>query len=81
MFFGKTLFSEFLESPERISSNILADRLQKMEQVGLLQKEPYSNHRNRFVYKLTEAGEDFRPILKRVTVWGLKHCENTEQYK
>ena len=78
MFFKKQRFEEFLESPERISTNILANRLKLLEELGLAEKQPYSNHSRRMNYQLTEAGKSLRPVLKVITVWGLKHLADTQ---
>jgi DNA-binding HxlR family transcriptional regulator len=78
MFLGKQRFEEFLESDEGISTNILSDRLKYLEQIGLVEKQPYSNHARRMNYKLTERGESLRPVLKAITVWGLRHLPGTE---
>ncbi|MEH2077909.1 MAG: helix-turn-helix domain-containing protein [Nostoc sp.] len=78
MFFGKQRFEEFLESPEGISSNILANRLKSLEEIGLVEKEPYSKHPRRMNYQLTERGKSLRPVLKVMSAWGLKHISDTE---
>jgi len=78
MFFGKQRFEEFLESPEGISTNILAHRLKQLEEAGLVEKQPYSNHSRRMNYHLTEQGKSLRPVLKVVAAWGLKHIADTE---
>jgi len=77
IFFNKRLFYEFLDSPEKIATNTLTDRLHKMEQAGIIIKEPYSSHRYRYAYKLTEAGEELKPILTSIGKWGLKHIDKT----
>lgn len=77
MFFGKQRFEEFLESPEGISTNILANRLKSLEDLGLVEKRPYSNHPRRMNYQLTELGQSLRPVLKAMIAWGLKHIPET----
>jgi DNA-binding HxlR family transcriptional regulator len=78
MFFDKQRFEEFLESPEGISTNILADRLKSLEEMGLVAKQPYSNHARRMNYCLTETGKSLKPVLKIMAMWGLKHLEGTQ---
>jgi DNA-binding HxlR family transcriptional regulator len=78
MFFNKQRFEEFLDSPEGISSNILTSRLKALEEMGLIEKHPYSNHSRRMNYSLTEQGQSLRPILKGITVWGLQHIPDTK---
>jgi DNA-binding HxlR family transcriptional regulator len=80
MFLGKQRFEEFLESPEGISTNILASRLKSLEEMGLVEKQPYSNHPRRMNYQLTERGKSLRPILKAIAVWGLKHIPDTQTW-
>ncbi len=77
MFFQKQRFEEFLESPEGISTNILASRLKSLEQLGLVEKLPYSNHSRRMNYQLTERGQNLRPVLQTMIDWGLKNIPDT----
>jgi DNA-binding HxlR family transcriptional regulator len=78
MFFGKQRYEEFLESPEGISTNILANRLKSLEEMGLVEKQPYGNHSRRMNYQLTELGKSFRPVLKAMIVWGLRNIPDTK---
>ncbi len=78
MFFGKRRFEEFLESPEGISTNILASRLKSLEEMGLVEKQPYGNHSRRMNYQLTEEGLSLRPVLRTMIAWGLKHIPDTQ---
>ena len=79
MLFGnKQRFEEFLDSPEGISTNILANRLKSLEEVGLIEKQPYGNHSRRMNYCLTEQGKSLRPVLKTIMVWGLKQIPDTQ---
>ncbi|HEY9630707.1 MAG TPA: helix-turn-helix domain-containing protein [Coleofasciculaceae cyanobacterium] len=78
MFFKKQRFEEFLESPEGISTNILANRLRLLEESGLVEKQPYSNHSRRMNYQLTEKGKSLSPVVKVLTAWGLKHIVDTK---
>lgn len=77
LFFEKTRFEEFLDSPEKISTNILTDRLNRLETEGLLTKAPYSNHKNRMAYKATARGESLVPVIKAIVKWGLANIEDT----
>ncbi len=78
MFFDKHRFEEFLESPEGISTNILADRLKSLEGMSLVEKQSYSNHARRMSYCLTETGKSLKPVLKIMAMWGLKHLDGTQ---
>lgn len=77
LFFKKRRFEEFLDSPEKISTNILTDRLHKLEQAGLIVKEPYSKHRLRMSYMPTARGKSLAPIIRQIIKWGLANIENT----
>lgn len=78
LFLGKQRFEEFLESPEGISTNILANRLKSLEEMGLVEKQPYGNHSRRMNYQLTELGASLRPVLKAMIVWGLRNIPDTK---
>ncbi len=69
MFKGKKYYGEFLESDEKISTNILAERLQRLESQGVITKEKDPNHRSKFIYALTEKGKALLPIMLEVTQW------------
>jgi DNA-binding HxlR family transcriptional regulator len=71
---GKQRYSEFLDSPEGIPSNILADRLQRLRKKGIVGATRYSAHRLRLAYHLTPKGEDLRPILRAMAEWGVRHA-------
>jgi len=75
--FKKTRFEQFLQSPEKIATNILTDRLHKLEKAGLITKAPYGNHRLRMAYTATEKGKSTVPMLKEIVKWGLANIEGT----
>ena len=70
LFMGKTTYKEFQDSPESIPTNILAARLKKLEQDGLLNKNPYQDRPVRYAYTLTEKGRALGPILSSMKNWG-----------
>lgn len=76
-FFRKTRFEEFLESPENISTNILAHRLKKLENNGIITKTQYGSHSKRMCYSLTERGEYLSEVLRGFVQWGLKSFADT----
>jgi len=73
LFWGKRRFGEFLESPEYIPTNILADRLGRLEQAGLLGRKPYQENPPRYDYALTRKGRDLGPVLAALVTWGKCH--------
>jgi len=77
VFFKKSRFEQFLESPEKIATNILTDRLHKLEKAGLVSKAPYGNHRSRMAYTATDKGLSTVPMLKEIVKWGLENIDGT----
>ena len=73
---GLRTFTEFQESDERIATNILTDRLRKLERAQILTAETDPEDRRRVSYRLTEKGVDLAPVLLELLVWGARH-ENT----
>ena len=78
---GKKRYQEFLESPERIATNILADRLKKIESAGLVIQKAYQQKPVRYEYALTKKGEDLKPILQALVRWGKTHYPDTEVFE
>lgn len=77
VYFGKKTYGEFLESDERIATNILASRLDQLEQAGILVKQPHPSDRRKEVYSLTEKGLDLIPILLELAAWSARHDPHT----
>jgi len=73
LFRGKRRFSEFLASDEGIKTNILAGRLKRLEEAGLVQRSPYQKHPPRYDYHLTSQGRDLSPVLTAIYGWGRGH--------
>ena len=66
---GPRTYSDFLESPEHISTNILADRLDLLVSLKLIERaHPEKSARNN-AFKLTESGAALRPVLEGLAVW------------
>ena len=74
---GKKRFSEFLDSPERITTNVLTDRLGLMEEAGLVSKMPYQLRPKRFEYELTEKGLGLLPVLQEICRWANRFMPET----
>ncbi|WP_346320594.1 helix-turn-helix domain-containing protein [Chitinophaga sp. YIM B06452] len=73
---GKASYSEFLESEERIATNILANRLSVLEAEGILLKQVSPANRSKFIYSLTPKGIDLLPIVIEIMDWGAKYNAN-----
>jgi DNA-binding HxlR family transcriptional regulator len=71
---GKKRYAEFLDSPEGIPTNILADRLKLLAAKGVIRSRRYSQHPPRVEYELTPKGEDLRPIMRAMVEWGIRHA-------
>jgi len=70
VFVGKRYFKEFLSSDEGIASNILADRLQRLEVTGIIAKRSDPDSGRQMLYSLTEKGIALIPILVELVCWG-----------
>ena len=77
LFAGKLRFGEFLASPERIPTNILADRLKRLEAAGLVAPAAYSERPPRYAYHLTDSGRTLGPVVDALAVWGLEQFPGT----
>jgi DNA-binding HxlR family transcriptional regulator len=77
VYFGKHTYGEFLESEEAIASNILADRLAWLEQIGILTKRQHPTDKRKEMYGLTERGLDLIPILIEMANWSAKNDPQT----
>jgi DNA-binding HxlR family transcriptional regulator len=77
LFVGKRHFKELMESPERIASNILAARLKKLEERGLIERSLDPDNRKQVIYQLTEKGRDLTPVLVELIRWGGQYDPNT----
>ena len=74
---GKTRYSDFLTSPERITTSILADRLERMEAAGLITRAPYQERPVRYSYELTEMGRGLHPALRELCRWANRFLPST----
>ncbi|MEL7341158.1 MAG: helix-turn-helix domain-containing protein [Bacteroidota bacterium] len=73
MFNGKQSYGDFLASDEKISTNILANRLKMLQEIGLIQKYPDPAHGSKSIYSLTAKGMDLLPVLLEITAWSAKY--------
>jgi len=75
---GRNTYGRLAASDEGIPTNILADRLKKMEQAGLIAAKPYQDRPVRYAYELTAKGRDLEHVLGAVARWGKKHIRGTK---
>ena len=72
----KVSYSEFLNSEEKIATNILVNRLKVLEAEKILFKEVSPQNKSKYVYSLTQKGLDLLPIVIEIMDWGAKYNEN-----
>lgn len=70
---GYRTFREFEQSGEGIATNILSDRLQRLEAAGIITSEPDADDARRLNYRLTEKGIDLAPVVLELLIWGARH--------
>ena len=75
LFLERTTFTEFMNSPEKISSNILSDRINKLIKYNLIEYRVHPNNRKIKQYYLTQAGIDLYPIIYDLIVWSIDHLD------
>lgn len=73
LFYDKHRFADFLASPERISTNILTERLKRLERCRLIERRRYQERPPRFEYYVTARGYDLLPALRELIKWGKQH--------
>ncbi len=74
---GKATYTEFQRSPEGMPTNILAERLKRLQAAGIVEKEPYQQRPLRYRYLLTDKGRDLYPVLSAMIDWGNRYVEGT----
>ncbi len=74
---GKRRYGDFLASPEKIPTNILAERLRRLEREGLIGRVPYSTRPPRMEYHLTPEGRELGHAVDALARWGLTRCQGT----
>jgi DNA-binding HxlR family transcriptional regulator len=81
MFGGRRRYRELLEnSEERIASNILADRLKKLMQAGLLTRVADVGHKQKAIYSLTEQAITLVPLFAQLGAWGRRWLQPSAQF-
>lgn len=79
MFGGKRHFRELLRSEEGISSNILADRLRKLVEEGMITRADDPSHKQKAIYSLTEKAIALVPVFVQLGAWGSRHLPASEE--
>ena len=73
LFLGRTRFNEFRQSTPRISPRLLSERLKRLEEQGLVERELLAGYPPRAEYRLTAKGRSLFPVLFAIGSWGFEH--------
>ena len=73
---GKLSYGEFLQSEEKIATNILVSRLKVLEAENILAKRVSPTNKSKFIYSLTRKGIDLLPIIIEIMDWGARYNAN-----
>lgn len=78
---GKRTFKQFLGSEEGIATNILSDRLARLECAGILNRSTDEKDKRHAIYSPTPDGRRLLPVLVEMAYWGAKHDPATSAPK
>ncbi|WP_089261245.1 winged helix-turn-helix transcriptional regulator [Maribacter sedimenticola] len=81
MFNKKLTYGDLLKTEEKISTNILANRLVMLENHGLIQKLVHPESKAKVLYQLTPKGVDLIPVIVEINLWAEKYFTLTEEKK
>lgn len=81
MFFHKSTYGDFLKSAEGIATNILASRLQGLEENKLIEKLDHPDSKAKVLYKLTQKAIDLLPMIVEIHLWADKYFEIPAEIK
>jgi DNA-binding HxlR family transcriptional regulator len=79
IFAGKVSYNEFLESEEKIATNILSSRLKMLEEMGIIKKQydPNRKTKTKYIYELTSMGAGLIPLFVEIMLWSDHHHPET----
>jgi DNA-binding HxlR family transcriptional regulator len=76
---GACSYKEFLDCYEGIATNILADRLRRLTDYGIITTQPDASDGRKIIYKLTHKGIDLAPVLTEMVLWAAAHEDTGNQ--
>jgi DNA-binding HxlR family transcriptional regulator len=79
MVWGFKTYKEFLGSPEKIATNVLADRLRRLKEYGIIASKPNPSDGRKLIYVLTAKGIDLAPVLAEMVLWASRHEKTGNQ--
>ncbi len=80
MLCARSTFGELADSPEGVPTNILADRLRRLEDAGVIVRSAYQDHPVRYAYSLSDKGKELADVVQAFVRWGKKHIPGTRTY-
>ena len=75
LFLERTTFTEFMNSPEKISSNILSDRINKLQKYNIIEYRLHPQNRKVKQYYLTKSGIELYPLIYDLIIWSKQHLD------
>jgi len=81
MFFNKFTYGDFLKSEERIATNILASRLQGLEENKLIEKLEHPDSKAKVLYRLTQKALDLLPAIVEIYLWADRYLDIPAELK
>lgn len=76
---GVSTYKEFMNCYEGIATNILADRLHKLVEYGIIRADPDPSDGRKVTYRLTQKGIDLAPVLTEMVLWAAAHEDTGNQ--
>ena len=73
MFAKECTYGDFLKAPEGIATNILASRLQALEENEIIEKLDHPESKAKVLYRLTRKGIDLLPVMIEINLWAEKY--------
>jgi DNA-binding HxlR family transcriptional regulator len=74
---NKSTYKQFSDSDEKIPTNILSDRLKRLQSFGLIEKTSYQTRPVRYDYKVTRKGRDLWRVLEAIATWSNTYIDGT----
>jgi len=77
---GRRTYGELAAAPEKIPTNILADRLRRLKEGGMVRADLYQKRPARYAYSLTEKGLGLKEVLTALARWGTRNLPGTRVF-
>jgi DNA-binding HxlR family transcriptional regulator len=74
---NKCFYGDFLNSPEGMATNILADRLKRLKYANIITSKPGKEKKSKIEYTLTQKGMNLLPVMLEIIAWGAKYDDDT----